>query len=312
MLYPDALVQSSRRRVVESPKPDSGADREPYRLVGIAEIAELAGSSRQAIANLRTRDESFPAPLAELRSGPVFRETDIRIYLASRGRLPSAELDDSQISEPERFDPLTRLNLARSVERALLDQPLHPLPPSSPFGGGGVYCIYYSGNYEPYAGIVSEPPTIPVYAGRSTIHSRAIEGLFTPTDRPLLFNRLREHARTLEQAENLQLDDFSCRSLVVDDMWTSLAEALVIEHFRPLWNMIVDGFGNRDPGGGRYAQARSSWDELHPGRSWAARLQPSRRTRTEILQAVEDHLRAFRSPDLTADPRDAAQAQWRL
>jgi hypothetical protein len=28
----------------------------------------------------------------------------------------------------------------------------------------------------------------------------------------------------------------------------------------------VDGFGNHDPGKGRYKQARSDWDVIHPGR----------------------------------------------
>jgi hypothetical protein len=283
----------------------------PDRLVGIAEIAELAGSSRQAITNLRARDESFPAPLAELRSGPVFREADIRAYLASRGRTTSpAEPDNAWLRKPERFDPLTPLNLARSVERALLDEPLNSLPPNGSFGGGGVYCIYYSGPYEPYAAIAGEPPQIPVYVGSTTMPRHGVSALLVPTDRPLLFNRLRDHARTLQQAENLRLDDFSCQFLVVDDMWTPRAEALLIAHFRPLWNVIVDGFGLREPGAGRYAQSRSLWDELHPGRSWAARLGPSRRTRPEILQAVADHLSESGSPDLSSVPHDSAQARW--
>jgi hypothetical protein len=275
------------------------------QLVGIAEIAELAGSSRQAITNLRARDESFPAPRAELRSGPVFREADIRAYLASRGRTTSpAEPDNAWLRKPERFDPLTPVNLARSVERALLDEPLNPLPPSGSFGGGGVYCIYYSGSYEPYAAIASEPPRIPIYVGHATMPGRGVSSLLEPNNRPLLFNRLRDHVRTLQQAENLQLDDFSCQFLVVDDMWAPHAEALLIAHFRPLWNVLVEGFGNHEPGAGRYAQPRSPWDELHPGRSWAARLGPSRRTRTEILQAVTDHLSDSESPDLSYVPHE--------
>lgn len=283
----------------------------PDRLVGIAEIAVLAGSSRQAITNLRARDESFPAPLAELRSGPVFLEADIRAYLASRGRTtPPAEPDNAWLRKPERFDPLTPLNLARSVERALLDEPLNPLPPRGSFGGGGIYCIYYSGPYEPYAAIAGEPPRIPVYVGRTSMPGRGVNGLLGPTDRPLLFNRLRDHARTLQQAENLRPDDFSCQFLVIDDMWAPHAEALLIAHFRPLWNVLVDGFGNHEPGAGRYGQPRSSWDELHPGRSWAARLGPSRRTRAEILQAVADHLNESRSPDVSSSLHDDAQARW--
>ena len=49
-------------------------------------------------------------------------------------------------------------------------------------------------------------------------------------------------------------------------------EAELIRRFRPLWNYAVDGFGNHDPGRGRYNQAKSEWDILHPGRTWAERL----------------------------------------
>ena len=34
-----------------------------------------------------------------------------------------------------------------------------------------------------------------------------------------------------------------------------------------LWNSLVDGFGNHDPGAGRYKGLRPRWDVLHPGRS---------------------------------------------
>ncbi len=46
-------------------------------------------------------------------------------------------------------------------------------------------------------------------------------------------------------------------------------EAALIRMYRPLWNTVVDGFGNHDPGKGRYNQAKSDWDVYHPGRKWA-------------------------------------------
>lgn len=49
-------------------------------------------------------------------------------------------------------------------------------------------------------------------------------------------------------------------------------EAQLIRRYTPLWNTIVDGFGNHDPGKGRYDQAPSEWDVLHPGRPWVRRL----------------------------------------
>ncbi|MFH9710440.1 AAA family ATPase [Streptomyces luteogriseus] len=54
------------------------------QLVGLFEVAEMAGVSRTVVANWRTRDKRFPAPIADLRSGPVFRASQIRRYLKRR------------------------------------------------------------------------------------------------------------------------------------------------------------------------------------------------------------------------------------
>ena len=51
-----------------------------------------------------------------------------------------------------------------------------------------------------------------------------------------------------------------------------------------IWNQLIPGFGNPDPGGGRCHQRRSEWDPVHEGRPWVERLRnPCRRTRDEIL-----------------------------
>jgi hypothetical protein len=80
---------------------------------------------------------------------------------------------------------------------------------------------------------------------------------------------------------------FYCRFLVVDDIWIPLGESLLIEKTKPLWNVIVDGFGNHDPGKGRYNQQMSAWDTLHPGRDWAKKLQPGK-SETEIAKMITD------------------------
>src|SRR3569832_1180373 len=53
-------------------------------LIGLFEIAELAGVSPPAVANWRTRDPNFPRPMVELKSGPVFRASEIRAWLARK------------------------------------------------------------------------------------------------------------------------------------------------------------------------------------------------------------------------------------
>jgi len=74
---------------------------------------------------------------------------------------------------------------------------------------------------------------------------------------------------------HLQVSDFRCRFMILSGIEADLivpVEAELIRRYRPLWNTVVDGFGNHDPGKGRYNQARSEWDVLHPGRPWARKL----------------------------------------
>ena len=67
----------------------------------------------------------------------------------------------------------------------------------------------------------------------------------------------------------------------------SSVEAQLIRTYTPLWNTIVDGFGNHDPGRGRYNQSRSEWEILHPGRPWADRLAGPATSLEEIIDKIE-------------------------
>jgi hypothetical protein len=58
------------------------------------------------------------------------------------------------------------------------------------------------------------------------------------------------------------------------------------------WNVLIDGFGNHDPGGGRYNQKKSSWDVIHPGRTWAEKLKPCARTKEEVESSITEFFRA--------------------
>jgi chromosome partitioning protein len=53
-------------------------------LMGMSEIAELAGVSRSAVANWRARFPNFPAPVADLQAGPVFRRDQVRRWLRKK------------------------------------------------------------------------------------------------------------------------------------------------------------------------------------------------------------------------------------
>ncbi len=52
--------------------------------IGLYEVAELAGVSPSAVANWRSRNADFPRPVADLKSGPVFRASDVRAWLKRR------------------------------------------------------------------------------------------------------------------------------------------------------------------------------------------------------------------------------------
>jgi chromosome partitioning protein len=60
-------------------------------LLGVNEIAELAGVSRQAVANWRARFPDFPQPVVDLRAGPVFRARQVRAWLRRR-KVPMARV----------------------------------------------------------------------------------------------------------------------------------------------------------------------------------------------------------------------------
>ncbi len=62
-------------------------------LIGVFEVAEIANVSTSAVANWRKRFQDFPMPLAELKSGPVFSESEVKLWLARRGAADSTEVE---------------------------------------------------------------------------------------------------------------------------------------------------------------------------------------------------------------------------
>lgn len=170
------------------------------------------------------------------------------------------------------FNLLDKTNLGLSVVTPITEEPIQPVPPKK-VEGIGVYAIYYQGAHSAYS-IISKlnqekPGSWPLYVGKAIAKGgrKGILGDVVSSFR--LFNRLRKHAGTINEVDNLKLEDFSCRVLIVDPIWIPLGEQLMIDRYKPLWNTLLDGFGNNDPGSGRYKQQRSSWDTLHSGRSWA-------------------------------------------
>lgn len=143
-------------------------------------------------------------------------------------------LDIAEKPVPSEFDPLDYRTIADTVVAALLARPAESLPPAQSFPGAGVYLLYYTGSFPHYAPINSGE--IPIYVGKAIpAGSRRGAALrqIEHAQPPALFNRLRDHAQSIDACGNLQLTDFRCRYLVVTPIWIGVAEALLIARFRP-------------------------------------------------------------------------------
>ena len=166
--------------------------------------------------------------------------------------------------------------------------PVHQLPPPENFIGAGVYALYYIGKSPLYKhlydlnriGFVQ-----PIYVGKAV--PRGWRQARTQQASNELFSRLSDHENSIMLSENLFIDDFRCRFMILEDAAADMigtVEASLIRQYLPIWNCCIDGFGNHDPGSGRYDQAKSDWDILHPGRIWANRLRGEHPTKEEIMK----------------------------
>jgi len=177
----------------------------------------------------------------------------------------------------EPYNPLAKANLGESVAEALLRVPVRPLSETGHLVGAGVYAIYYTGGFTAYAPVAARNADHqfrqPIYVGKAVPKGARKGGLgFDAGKGRALRDRLTQHASSIRETGNLDLNDFHYRALTVDDIWIPLGENVVIEKYQPLWNRVIDGFGNKTPGKRRATQQRSSWDVLHPGRKFVERL----------------------------------------
>ena len=112
------------------------------------------------------------------------------------------------------YDPLHYDNLAKSVVEALLGGPDVALPPPQPFEGAGVYAIYYHGNFGGYLPLIGAEKTPPIYVGKAVPGGARKGGRRAGIGREL-YQRLKEHSESIAQVGNLDVNDFTCRYLVV-------------------------------------------------------------------------------------------------
>ena len=202
------------------------------------------------------------------------------------------------------YNPLDKINLGKSVAQALLAQAVVALAETAELQGAGVYAIYYTGPFPAYEPIVTpnrnDESWRPIYVGKAIPKGGRKGGITADASKgTALRDRLRQHAASIEQANNLELQDFYYRCLMVDDIWIPLGENMLIETFKPIWNIVIDGFGNKDPGNRRATQYRSSWDTLHPGRAFAEKLAGGGTTPEEALRKLERYFAGLAVPPVS-------------
>ena len=193
----------------------------------------------------------------------------------------------------EPFNPLDKQNLAESIALAIERADVHPLAPS-PFRAAGLYFLYYNGPFDLYAPLVSfnrGDCHWPIYIGKGMppgVRKGAVEEGKKSKTVWGIYDRLSNHQKSIEQVKNLNLEHFHCRWLSMDEAFIHLGETLLITKFRPIWNVAVEGFGNKVVGSGRSGAHRSNWDTLHPGRFGAA-VGEGKKAIDQIRVAIDDH-----------------------
>jgi hypothetical protein len=193
--------------------------------------------------------------------------------------------------------------LVKDAIRFFNGTPVHTLLPPESFLGTGVYALYYTGPnplYSKYAELNRLSYGHPIYVGKAVPRgwrqSRVSDELGAQSRE--LHTRLREHSRNITLGADLSLSDFSCRFVIFEqegsDMISTI-EAALIKLNRPLWNTAVDGFGNHDPGKGRYEQAKSDWDVIHAGRTWVDKCNGQPKSKEAILTNIAQHFESIGS-----------------
>lgn len=191
--------------------------------------------------------------------------------------------------------------LVKDAIRFFNGTPVHTLPPPNSFLGTGVYALYYTGQnplYQRYAELNRLSYDYPIYIGKAVPRGwRQARASDNPLNQSReLIGRLREHSRSIILGAELLLEDFMSRFVIFEEDGSdmiSTIEAALIKLNRPLWNTAVDGFGNHDPGSGRYEQAKSDWDIIHEGRAWANKCNGVHAEKSVIISKALLHLKSL-------------------
>ena len=102
------------------------------KLVGVSELAEMLGVTRQRVNVLR-RSTGFPEPTAELKAGPVWTESRLARYVGSWNRRPGRRT----AARPESY-------WSNVISEAMAIVGEVPAPPQAPTNGSGAFTPFYA------------------------------------------------------------------------------------------------------------------------------------------------------------------------
>jgi Eco29kI restriction endonuclease len=190
------------------------------------------------------------------------------------------------------------VELVKDAIRFFHGTPVHTLPPPESFTGTGVYALYYTGQtgiYQSYGEINRLAYNTPIYIGKAVPKGwrQGRDSDDSLSQSKELHTRLGQHSNNIAVVKSLKLADFQCRFVIFEDAGSDMIgaiEASLIKLHKPLWNVVLDGFGNHDPGKGRYQQAKSDWDVVHAGRVWADRCVGVANDKAAVLKSIKTHL----------------------
>ena len=191
----------------------------------------------------------------------------------------------------------TFTELIKDTIRFFNGTPVQLLPPPEKFIGAGVYALYYIGKNPYYKTLYEQNRTefnFPIYVGKAVPkgwRQARSQGAYCE-----LFYRLKDHYKSINATKNLSTDDFLCRFMILEDAAVDMigtVEAALLRFYTPIWNNTIDGFGNHTPSKGRFQQAKSDWDVLHPGREWADKCTGKGSSIEEVERKVKDYFNNY-------------------
>ncbi|MGV0005204.1 MAG: Eco29kI family restriction endonuclease [Candidatus Porifericomitaceae bacterium WSBS_2022_MAG_OTU9] len=180
------------------------------------------------------------------------------------------------------------VGLVKDAIRFFNGTPVHQLPLEERFFGTGVYALYYTGKnqiYRHYAEFNRLEYKSPIYVGKAAPkgwrQSRISDSSTKYSSE--LHSRILEHSRNIDKVQGINLHEFSCRFVLFEAEGSDMVgaiEAALIRLNKPLWNSVLDGFGNHTPGSGRF----------HPGRQWAEKCTGIPSKHAAILARIATHV----------------------